>query len=97
MGGAVGGGGTLRTHEFECVGRGGKDGVGGKAKAAAAAAAAAANDVPVAPKLDLVKMRARAGGNDGCATERTINRAFQVTNAMLMHSRCQSHDARQNP
>jgi hypothetical protein len=90
MGGALGGGGTLRTHDFECVGRGGKDGAGSKAKAAAAAAAA--DDVPVAPKLDLVKMRARAGGNDGCATERTINRAFQVTNAMLM-TPLQSHDA----
>ena len=75
-GAALGRGITLQTHDFECVGKAGKEGGGGKSEAAAAAAAAA--DVPVAPKLDLVRMRARAAGEGGSVTERTMNRVFQV-------------------
>lgn len=73
MGGAVGGGATLRTHDFECVGKGGKEGVVSKSKSAASDA----DDVPAPPKLDLMKLRARAAGNEGSVTERTINRSFQ--------------------
>jgi hypothetical protein len=51
--------------------------------AAAAAAAAAAADIPVAPKLDLVRMRARVGGEGGIMTERAMNRVFQVTTLMF--------------
>ncbi len=75
-GAALGRGVTLQTHDFECVGKAGKEGGGGKSEAAAAAA-----DVPVAPKLDLVRMRARAGGEGGSVTDRAINRVFQV----IMH------------
>ena len=71
---ALGRGATLRTHDFECVGKGGKEGGGGKADAAVAAA-----DVPVAPKLDLMRMRARAAGEGGSVTDRVMNRVFQVT------------------
>jgi hypothetical protein len=66
---ALGRGATLRTHDFECVGKGGKDGAAAKADAVA--------DVPAAPKLDLMRLRARAGG-EGSVTDRAMNRVFQV-------------------
>ena len=74
VGAGAGRGVTLRTHDFECVGKAGKEGGAYKAEAAAAAAA----DVPVAPKLDLLRMRAKAGAEGGSVTERTMNRVFQV-------------------
>jgi hypothetical protein len=70
--GAVGGGVTLRTHDFECVGKAGKEGGGGKAKGSSVSESA--NDVPVAPKLDLVRMRARGAAEGGSVTDRTMRR-----------------------
>ena len=51
-------------------------------KAKAGGTAAAASDVPLAPKLDLVKMRAKAGAEAGSVTERMMSRAFQVTSVV---------------
>jgi hypothetical protein len=72
-GAAVGKGVTLRTHDFECIGKAGKE-----ATHKFDAAAVAASDIPVAPKLDLVRMRARAGAEGGIMTERAMNRVLQV-------------------